>query len=706
MNKLFKFALAALPMMMLASCAKDDLEGGGIDIAQNSETRYLKVTLSSPNASPVSRAWTDDNTDGTTSVVDGKGYYADGTEDENKIRTLEFYFYDRSGQFHSYVSMTINDAPVTPSNPAEGTTPNIAAFYHCNVPVSLTQGQTLPTYVVCIVNSYQGSTYQGLTMQEAQRTIVEDIYSSEKDKDKDNPTDLGTDYFGMSNSVYYGTDPATGEDGVLVMAVGFTTDKLLTETELEVLNETDIEKFTINIPVERYAAKVNLDLSSLNTTTNIPDYEAVASVANVEEDKGKTVTPIKLKFTPKKWGVNATENTFYFLKSFRTADPSNTDTGEGNTFATLTEMSSLMNWTWNNSTYKRCFWARTPGYYKNSYPLTSDDIEIDDNGKSNYDLIYKSWNDCANVENLNGSYAEYVKETTMKEERLTGETMPDQYMPTASLPSVILLGQYQIEGASAETDFYIYGKSNNKPVVYSGETEIKGTTKIKDQMLIDQTIILREESGKYVTVNGTYLTDANKAAFTVAHPSEKVRNYAAQTNTTTGGELHIAADIVTLQLASVPNNLYFYDPIKLNYAQITNENIDHVNLLLYQNLGGAHYYQKGMAYFSAPIQHWGWYRSDNVNRTDVEEKDDEGNVTGTHPRTFAEWDWKSMKTGDFGIVRNHVYTMKIGKIEGLGTGIADPTEPIVPPADKVSYAVHFHINIQRWAVLPTQEWNW
>lgn len=73
---------------------------------------------------------------------------------------------------------------------------------------------------------------------------------------------------------------------------------------------------------------------------------------------------------------------------------------------------------------------------------------------------------------------------------------------------------------------------------------------------------------------------------------------------------------------------------------------------------------------------------------------------------MAEWDWSKMKTGDFGIVRNHVYTMKIGKIEGLGTGIADPDDPIVPPADKVKYAVHFHVNIQKWAVLPTQEWNW
>lgn len=222
---------------------------------------------------------------------------------------------------------------------------------------------------------------------------------------------------------------------------------------------------------------------------------------------------------------------------------------------------------------------------------------------------------------------------------------------------------------------------------------------IKKQMFIDQTIILQKEGDKYTNVSSGSITE--DAAFVIQHPTEEVRNYAARTNAITGGTLHIAADIVVLQLKQAPaSTLYFFNPAEGKYQAIDASNLDYVNLLLYQNLGGAHYYKDGMAYFSAPIQHWGWYRTAEDNKENGLGKNE------NYGKPMDEWDWSVMKTGDFGIVRNHVYTMKIGSITGLGTGIANPDVPIVPPADKVKYAVHFHVNIQRWAVLPTQEWNW
>lgn len=122
----------------------------------------------------------------------------------------------------------------------------------------------------------------------------------------------------------------------------------------------------------------------------------------------------------------------------------------------------------------------------------------------------------------------------------------------------------------------------------------------------------------------------------------------------------------------------------------TADRVSKVNRLLYQNIGGAHAYIDGKAFFSAPIQHWGWYRENNENKD----------------LTIDKWDWSKMQTGDFGIVRNHVYTIEIGKITGLGTGIIDDNDPLLPPTDKVSYAVRFRVNIQKWATLPKQVWNW
>lgn len=146
-----------------------------------------------------------------------------------------------------------------------------------------------------------------------------------------------------------------------------------------------------------------------------------------------------------------------------------------------------------------------------------------------------------------------------------------------------------------------------------------------------------------------------------------------------------------MQINGVNSGFYFYDSDAQTYAEInTPDALAKANRLLYQNLGGAHAYINGMAFFSAPIQHWGWYREGNTN----------------YGKPMAEWDWSAMKTGDFGIVRNHIYTIQIDNIVGLGTGIISNTDPLLPPTDKVSYAVKFRVNIQKWATLPTQNWEW
>ncbi len=678
MKRFLKSALAALPLVMLASCAADDIvvDDG---IAKKSETRYLQVTLSSANGTPETRAI------GNLDATDGK--YDTGTPEENAIKTLDFYFYDSQKQYHSYVPMAISDdgTALNPTPIEDAEHPNLSGYYHCNVPVELIQGEKYPQYVICIINSYQGSTYRDLPMVDAQTRILESIYSNAEGE---------TQYFGMSNSVYYGQDEVTGENGVLIMATPFKTEMLKTETELAAMSETEIEDYTINIHVERYAAKVNLDLSGTSVTPYASGDNAVT-----------------LTFEPKKWAVNAVERSFFFLKAFRRPAASttgtNTPTGVGVDFATMSEMDDILFTGWNNEAHHRCFWARTPGYYANEYPLVADDIVTStDKPTGQYNLSYFNYTQCENLDGTN-QYHQYVMETTMKQSRLTGADMGDQYLPLASIPSVILVGQYKVGGRTDYIDFYTYGKQNDKFLVYSGETnEITGTRKIIDKMLDDQSIIVYlNESGVYTPVGSAYAaaTDVSadkkvRSQFTVEHPSPQVRSTSigiAEGLAENGG-IRVAADVVVLQITEPNEKLYFYNTVNQKYEPITSGYLNTVNRLLLQNLGGAHFYKDGMAFFSAPIQHWGWYRADNEN---AQPKGD-----GT-AKTIDDWDWTKMKTGDFGVVRNHVYSLKIGKIEGLGTGIKNPDEPIVPPADKVGYKVHFHVNIQKWAVLPTQNWN-
>lgn len=62
-----------------------------------------------------------------------------------------------------------------------------------------------------------------------------------------------------------------------------------------------------------------------------------------------------------------------------------------------------------------------------------------------------------------------------------------------------------------------------------------------------------------------------------------------------------------------------------------------------------------------------------------------------------------MRVGDFGLVRNHVYTLTVSQIKGLGTGIENLDYPIVPPMEMDDYFIKYRINILNWRIVPEQK---
>lgn len=632
MEKFLKTLLIGLPMVILGACSADDpvvvdKTDKEDSVAGKTEVRYLKVTLVNANGNGAeSRA-----------IGDGSGDYANGSEAENKIRTIDFYLYDVDKNYHSHVSSNLT-AAVDPTTP--GAISSVHGFYETNVPVNLVQGEKMPQYVICIINAVNANFYENKSMEQAQGQLLNKFYS---------PEDGGNRYFSMNNSVYYGVDEVTGLDNQLIMATPFDTNKLLTMTELENMTSDEAAEVTVDIYVERYAAKVNFSISE----DAVKDFSASGGIT--------------LKFTPLNWGVNAYEKDFFFLKSYREAS------GTGLSYEPYGAMDKLLFPGWNRPGHFRSFWARTPGYYDNNYPLVADDI-LDAGSSYPYSVYYQSIQTATNVI---GS-SQYLVESTLKGSRLTGEDMPEQYLPLTSIPSVVLVGQYTINGEALS--FYTYQKdTEGLPEIYAANSgEIDGVKTIHDRLLETQTVVLKKDGTNYTPVRKEDLT--GNGTFIVEHPKKDVRQ-----------GLKIGGDLVTLQINVANSGFYFYDSDAQAYTQIdTPAAVAKTNRLLYQNLGGAHAYINGMAFFSAPIQHWGWYRAGNEN----------------YGKPMAEWDWSAMKTGDFGIVRNHVYTIQIDNIAGLGTGIISNTDPLLPPTDKVSYAVKFRVNIQKWATLPTQKWEW
>lgn len=636
MQNYLKLLFAGLPLALLASCSADAPDTGIQGVADKSETRYLKVNLVNAGG------------DGTRAIGDTpETDYANGTEAENKIRTVDFYLYDADKNYHSHVPMGLTAAvdPTKPSDAQQAAKPSVHGFYEANVPINLVQGEKMPQYVICIVNAvHSDNFYEGLSMEQAQAELLKSFYSHEEG---------GNKYFSMNNSVYYGRDEVTGLENQLIMATPFDTNKLLTMTELEKLPADKVEDVVVDIYVERYAAKVNFSINEGAVKTF------------------KAANDIELEFTPMKWGVNAYEKEFFFLKSFRQAN------GAGLDFMPYADLNDILFPGWNKPEHFRSFWARTPGYYKDNYPLVADDIL--DEAEAGADYPYTVYYQTANTAQNTIGQPQYIIESTLKGSRLTGQDMPDQYLPLTSIPSVVLVGQYKI-GGQVKT-FYTYQKNaDGQPEIYAAnDGDIDGVKTIHDRLLETQTVVLKQNGTSYTPVRKSDLV-AGSNTFVVEHPKKDVR---------TG--LKVGGDLVTLQVNGSNSGFYYYDSDTKQYTQINSTAaINKANRLLYQNLGGAHAYIDGMAFFSAPIQHWGWYRENNDNKE----------------LPMADWDWSKMKTGDFGIVRNHIYTINIQTIAGLGTGIISTDDPLLPPTDKVSYAVKFRVNIQKWATLPIQNWEW
>ncbi len=91
-------------------------------------------------------------------------------------------------------------------------------------------------------------------------------------------------------------------------------------------------------------------------------------------------------------------------------------------------------------------------------------------------------------------------------------------------------------------------------------------------------------------------------------------------------------------------------------------------------------FANGTAFFSIPIRHLGF-----------------------DPAICMEdgkYQWSKMRVGDLGIVRNHVYSITVNSISGLGTGVRSLDQPIVPPVTQMDQYVAARLNILAWNVVP------
>lgn len=642
-NLLFS-AVMALAMGSLASCASDDLvtDIQGQEIVDHDQERYLNVSIVSPGA-------------GTRA---GEGDFEIGKGNENTVNKMIFVFYDAAGKPTGQV-YRMDGVAFEP----ETERPSVNSIHTSTIPVELSQGDNLPAYVICFINAIDDSDLAVKSLDEIEEVKRRSVRTTEG-------------YFPMSNSVYYGTNTITNEANVRMVATPIKTEWLYKSEEEAKASDAK----TIDIYVERYAARINLTL-------------APNAIAPNDDVNGYELT-----FVPEAWRPNAIDQELYAVKRYGIVeDRAGTPNYRPGYNAIASNFGGGNSW-WNDPDNRRSYWGCSPSYFNAKYPKVSDDItdEVSDNVHTTdypFDLHYFNYKQIIDGNNGNDEIklqpsikwnattgfneTFYARETTTS--YLAWQNAED-YNPMATLASAVIVGRYQVTPTNggtalpAETTFYLYGKTGEKWNLYLDEAN-GDTPSIKEVMVNHQSIVLKKEGDAYKPV-----TEAD--IFTVAHPIKEVRDVKGQS---------IAGRLVALQLANVPNGYYFYNTTNNTYEEINVDNIDLVNSNLL-TAGYARKYDGGRCYFNIPIEHIGIHGTSTTG-TYVEGAK---NADGTY-------NFDKCPAGSFGIVRNHSYNINITGISGLATALSSDTQPIVPPMDEVSYYISARLNILNWRIVPTQD---
>lgn len=653
MMKLFNYGIGCSAMLLaaiLSGCSSDEPLVQKNPVAEKDETRFIVVSLNSPS-------------EGTRAPE-----FSLGTKNENAVNRLDFLFYDSEGnQVGEPYTFNSSDLDSGFTNQDSGN--NVARIWTQVVPVNIQQGKTMPAQVICLVNAAES---RATALKGKSLTQLLDI--------KDGSFYNG-DHFVMTNSSFY-------KDGVRYCATPVQSAQMFSDTSAANKVLTDLsgddnnkkeaaKKLLVDIFVERSAAKVGLTLAE-------QEGGFTYSLAN-----GEGSGDITLHFKPQYWFMNAVDKEMYSTKRFGIP----TGEGEGITMdPSYADINVKFNSTgmpksWNDETNSRSYWGCSPSYAANQFPLVSDNVNDLAGNTNNYTKHYYSFNDLKNSSNTglgaiaipynNGFSISttgdtstgyiYTTETTTSITRINDATNSN---PAAVVGSAVIVGHYYAGDTEPTGDeyptFWIDANDGEKGKYYADETKAKKT------LIARNSFIFSDSEGK---------TPVNTVStFVLAHPKKAVRALLTDKD-------NIAGRLVTLQLNSVPSTkLYFWDGTQ--FAEITKDNLAKANAAL-AGVGYLDMYNNGRAFFNIPVRHLGWPENNQYTDGSTVKKLYENGV----------YNWANMRLGDLGIVRNHVYTINVTKIEGLGSGLRDDDQPIVPPVHAFKQYVAVRLNILQWNVV-------
>lgn len=666
MNRKFMFGSAALMLALgfTACSSQEDALQTADEVLTEDANFFFNISIANPSE------------DGSRADV-----YDEGTSDEQKINSILFTFYNDENGLVSATNIYFDGR----QNP-EGTdySLNGSTWQNTGQPVSQGTNKNTITTVIVPVKVDQGNKVPSKVIAVINRGPINpsfdaiETYKQEK-VTLDQAMDNG---FMMSNSVYY--DNSSKEV------------KIAADIEKACVYDTSeaakAGSKSADIYVERVVAKVKTrlakDWAEKSSTNWVREWDETGGVNDSKSG-------YKMVFKAISWALSNNEKESYLIKNFRSA-PDYTEH-----FMSREEASAAFDQLlpdWNSPALHRSFWAESPLYFVDQTPKNNSG-----------DLNYK-----------------YYPEYLTRDEVLAGNELSTSFNSVYSLEhtrtadavtkgkskivsTAIMMGQYvkgdnYFTGAYSDKvpDFYLRrftsaDDESTQVMVYDTEKQLIkaffAANESDEFMLLHYTgpsgigwhVIDRDDAkadneyafSRYFEIKHVEGDDSYTYYVTLQLKDDlkHIGDFALKVNHT-GRE----QDDYVFVTEDADHKSY-YESMNYKVISFSRANKELAQHFAKTEMGYVEKYDKGLAYFAMPIEHlWSYKNGDKKIGSD---------------------EFKAV-LGQYGIVRNHIYSLEILSFQGIGKPA--PID-IVPEQENEKYYVRTRVNINRWRVVPTQSQN-
>lgn len=619
MNNFSKYLCIGALGLGLWSCSSDEPESSG-NLTFTGEQALMTVNLYSPES--MTRAG---------DVNEGDGQYDNGTADENAITKVDFYFYDKAGDYVTDYKGAVFDYTT------DNTDPLVSKIGSSKIVLTNLPGKNYPAYMIAIANAPSTLDLSDISLIGATATA-----NSVANKNVEKPWAVGTNGKAQSFIMTSATHDRNAADFY------YFATPLSPENFAEIKDDANsgqgdpwldnqgrpISTTPVDLYIERLAAKVELTFNSQKFTLTDNGYYEMSmdpyEITTGYNDEGiaQTVTR-NYKIRLYGWGVNGEAKNMRYFKRV------NSVTSVNGPFKTSD------GWDFNGT--NRCYWARTPGYGQNSYPSSFEDVTTKTGGTEGPNDIYAnsetlkyiSWNDVSANSFADGNTTAYIRPHTEIGEQLN---LSGNQLRHSAVTEVLISGQL-VDETGAGVDLFQIGETYytadgiiNYVLHSAGKHIWKKTGENTSSSITSEDVQVRYD---YDGVFKFELTNKNNTVW-----------YSDKECTTAWNN---SSDIYTNH-SGVEKELNSYLPEKQTYG-----------------------YKDGLMYYNIPIRHLRPYNSSSN---------------------------EEIKTGMFGVVRNHWYKITVTNLTKLGHSVYRPEEHIIPPSDDTQFMIGSSIKIVSWRMVP------